>query len=132
MPPKRSKRIAQKFGQADQQPVAALTPEEIFVAPTQLLEGQRQIQQASTQPTGSQLEGSGCDQEPSQSNQCTQASPSRAGDVREVINNRRAARDDWRNRATRGLAKADLARNRGDLRHTINRHRSQSSQRAPH
>ena len=32
MPPKRSKRIAQKSGQADQPPAAALTPEEIFVA----------------------------------------------------------------------------------------------------
>ena len=45
MPPKRSKRIAEKSGQADQQPAAALTPEEISAALAQLLEGQRQTQQ---------------------------------------------------------------------------------------
>ena len=66
MPLKRSKRIAQKSGQADQQPAAALTPEEILVVLAQLFEGQRQTQQqieallaqqASVKPVGPRLEG---------------------------------------------------------------------------
>ena len=44
MPPKRSKKIAEKSGQAD--PSAGLmTPEEIAAALEQLVEGQRQAQQ---------------------------------------------------------------------------------------
>ena len=74
MLPKRSKKIAQKSGQADQQPAAALTPEEISVALAQLLEGQRQTQQqieellaqqASVESAGPRPEGAQHEREPS-------------------------------------------------------------------
>ena len=57
MPPKRSKRIAEKSDQADQPPTTALTPEEISMALAQLLEGQHQTQQQietllAQQPSG--------------------------------------------------------------------------------
>ena len=44
MPPKRSKRIAEKSGQTDP-PAGLMTPEEIAAALEQLIEGQRQAQQ---------------------------------------------------------------------------------------
>ena len=105
MSPKRSKRIAQKAGQANQPPAVALTLEEISVPIAQLLEGQRQTQQqikallaqkTSLQSIESQPKGIGRDRDPSRSHRRTQASPSRAEDVREVINNRSAVREERR------------------------------------
>ena len=77
MPPKRSKRIAQKAGQVDPLITTVLTPKQITTALAQLMEGQRQTQQQieallalqnNPQQAESQLEGTDRGWEPS----CTQ------------------------------------------------------------
>ena len=136
MPPKRSKRIAEKSDQANQQSAAALTPEEISTALAQLLEGQRSTQQQieallDQQPGGepevSRLGRVRSDRGPPRSDRQTQASTSRARDAREDINNRRATREARHDQAIGGSAEGRSARSRDDLRYTINRRRSQTS-----
>ena len=94
MSPKISKRIAEKSGQADQQPAATLTLEEISAALAQLLEGQRQTQQQievllaqqpGGEPEGLQPGRVRSDRGPPWSDRQTQASPSRARDARDGL-----------------------------------------------
>ena len=136
MPPKRSKRITEKSGQAEPQPAAALTPEEITAALARLLEGQRETQQQIQALLAQQPDGEsagprpGCarsDRAHPRSDRHTQASPSRAPDARETINHRRASRAERNDLATGGSVGGCSARSRDDLRHTINRRRSQAS-----
>ena len=101
--------IAQKAGQADPPAAAVLTPEQITATLVQLVEGKHQTQQHieallaqwnNPHQAISQLRDTERGQELSRTYQRTQAHPSHAEDAREVINNRRATREEGHDRTT--------------------------------
>ena len=127
--PRKSKKNVQQASYADLladvSAPAALTPEQIFTALVQLLEGQcktqQQVeallaQQSNPQLAESQPGSTKCDRETTRPLQGTHHTE----DARDVINNRRSTREEGRDRANRVSGQDRLARIRGNLRHIIN------------
>ena len=143
MPPRKSKRVAEKTAQqtnqqdpqAQSQATTVLAPEQIATTLAQLLEGQRQTQQQidallaqqnNPQPARTQRVNSGPPRAPARTRGRPRTRTETAEDAREIINNRRAAREERSERMARASARDRSVVERTDLRDTINRSQSRT------
>ena len=139
MPRCNSKKIVQQANHAKLPAKApaptTLTSEQISTALARLLEGlcktQEQVeallaQQSNPQPAESQPESTAGGRETTRLLQGTH----HAEDAYDVINNKRATREEGRDCANRVSAQDHSAKSRGDLRHTINQSRSRALSRS--